>query len=135
MNKFEEFMSWDVEGLIGGLNTIAAGLHARNAHFYRDVETGEPIKDDVTVRASKMMLMVSEIAEMLEGTRKSLKDNHLPEFTAEEVELADLLIRAFDYAGWRRLRLGEAFWAKLEYNRTRQDHTDEARRAAHGKKI
>jgi exonuclease VII small subunit len=29
----------------------------------------------------------------------------------------------------------EALVAKLEYNRTREDHTDEARRGVHGKKI
>lgn len=117
------------------LDLMATALHARNSHFYKNVETGEPLPDDVPTRLTKHMLMVSEIAEMTEGVRKGIPDSHLPQFTSEEVEMADLLIRAFDYAGWRRLRLGEAFWAKLEYNRTRQDHTDEARRAQFGKKI
>jgi NTP pyrophosphatase (non-canonical NTP hydrolase) len=122
-------------GVCADLDWLSDAIHARNAHFYRNLQTGEPILDTVTERFAKMMLMVSEIAEMSEGVRKNLPDDKLPQYSAEEVELADLLIRAFDYAGWRKLRLGEAFWAKLEYNRTRQDHTDAARRAAGGKAI
>lgn len=132
---FEEAMAIDPYEIERGLDEIARALHARNAHFYRDVQTGLPLPDDVNVRFAKMMLMVSEIAEMAEGTRKNLMDSHLPQFTSAEVELADLLIRAFDYAGWQKLRLGEAFIAKLEYNRTRQDHTDDARRGVNGKQI
>lgn len=117
------------------LDWLAAALHGRNAHFYRDLDTGAPIPDNATVRLSKLALVVSEVAEAMEGARKGTQDSHLPEFTSEEVEIADAFIRLFDYAGWRHLRLGEAFWAKLEYNRTRQDHTDEARRGQFGKKI
>jgi NTP pyrophosphatase (non-canonical NTP hydrolase) len=134
--KFEDlYNNNEYVYLIQGLNEIASGLHRRNAHFYRDLDTGEPIPDNATVRLSKLMLIVSEIAEASEGARKGIPDKHLPQFSNEEVEMADALIRLFDYAGWRKLKLGEAFWAKLEYNRTREDHTDEARRGVHGKKI
>lgn len=117
------------------LDWLATALHGRNAHFYRDLDTGEQIPDNATVRLSKLALIHSEVAEASEGARKGIPDSHLPQFTSEEVEIADTFIRLFDYAGWRKLRLGEAFWAKLEYNRTRQDHTDEARRSQFGKKI
>ena len=64
-------------------------------------------------------LMHSELSECLEGLRKNLKDDHIPEFSMEEAELADTLIRIFDYAAAFRLRLPEAVLAKLEYNKTR----------------
>ncbi|CAB4162165.1 NTP-PPase_u5 domain containing protein [uncultured Caudovirales phage] len=80
-------------------------------------------------------LMHSELSEALEGVRKGTQDEHLPEFTSEEVELADSLIRILDYAGARQLRLGEAFVAKLLYNANRADHKPEARAAAGGKKF
>jgi len=52
-----------------------------------------------------------------------------------EVELADALIRIFDYAGEYNLDLGGAFIEKLEYNRTREDHTHAARLGPNGKKF
>ncbi len=125
----------NIPTLCQNLELLASICHFRNRHFYRDIDTDEPLPDTIEARLTKHMLMVTEIAELTEGTRKNLQDSHLPQFKSEEVELADLLIRAFDYAGWRKLRLGEAFWEKLEYNRTRQDHTNEARRGVHGKKI
>ena len=62
-------------------------------------------------------------------------DNHLPHRTMFEVELADAVIRICDLAGATEIDLGAAVAEKLEYNRTRKDHTREARAAAGGKKI
>jgi len=67
-------------------------------------------------KAEQIALMHSELSEMLEGVRKPGPDSHCPEFTSEEIELADLLIRAFDYAGGHKLRLGSALMAKLRFN-------------------
>lgn len=85
----------------------------------------------------KLMLIVSELGELLEGVRKTpgAADNHIPEFTNEEAELADVVIRAMNYATDRNLRLAEAIVAKNEFNRTRADHKPEARLAAGGKKF
>jgi hypothetical protein len=80
-------------------------------------------------------LMHSELSEAMEGVRTGKMDNHCPEFTSEEIELADALIRIFDYAGGRNLRLGDALTAKLLYNIKREDHSLAARRSENGKKF
>lgn len=71
------------------------------------------------MKSQKLALIHSELSEALEGLRKHAKSDKIPDFTAEEEELADALIRILDYAGGFGLQLGEAFAAKLEYNRTR----------------
>jgi hypothetical protein len=81
----------------------------------------------------KLMLIVSEIAEGMEGDRKSLNDNHLPQYTMLEVELSDAVIRIFDLAGRKGFDLGTVIAAKLEYNATRADHRPENRKMAGGK--
>ena len=49
---------------------------------------------------AKINLITSEVSEMLEGVRKNLMDNKLPHRKAEEVELADVLVRPLDFAGY-----------------------------------
>jgi len=102
-----------------------------DAGWWTDLETGLPLERN---RGEMLMLIVTEIAEAMEGVRKNIPDDHLPQYTMEEVELADALIRIFDYAGGHRLRVGEAMIAKLEYNKTRADHKIENRQKAGGKK-
>jgi hypothetical protein len=114
------------------INSAAGEIHRDNAKFYKDLTTGQPIDRNP---GEMLCLIHSEVSEMLEGVRKGLPDSHLPDRTAEEVEAADVLIRLLDYCCFRRLDIGGAMLAKLEYNATRADHTDEARRAAGGKKF
>ena len=83
--------------------------------------------------AQKLMLCVSELAEAMEGHRKGLKDDKLPHRDMIEVELADLVIRAFDLAGAMGYDLGAAIAEKMSYNAQRPDHKPEARAAAGGK--
>lgn len=70
-------------------------------------------------KGEMIALMHSELSEQLEGVRKPGPDTHCPQFSSEEIELADLLIRAFDYAGGFNLRLGQAVEAKMTFNATR----------------
>src|SRR5689334_10701593 len=70
----------------------------------------------------KFMLMVTELAEGFEGHRKNiahLPDEHCPEYTNLEVEVADTMIRIFDFAEYKKLKLAGAILAKMDYNATR----------------
>jgi NTP pyrophosphatase (non-canonical NTP hydrolase) len=80
-------------------------------------------------------LMHSELSEALEGVRKRTQDSHLPHRPSVEVELADTLIRIFDYAGARGLDLAGAMIEKLAYNQQRADHKAAARLAENGKRF
>lgn len=84
--------------------------------------------------AEKLMLIVSELGEAMEGHRKGLMDDKLPHRLMIEVELADTVIRIFDLAGRKKFDLGGAIAEKLEYNAKREDHKRENRAAPGGKK-
>lgn len=105
---------------------------AKSRGWWTDISSGRPIDRHVP---EMLCLIHSEISEALEGYRKSTKDENCPEFTSLEIELADALIRIFDLAGGIHLKLGDAITAKLTYNRTRYDHSVEARLAENGKKF
>lgn len=100
--------------------------------WWTDLKTNEPLERNV---AEMLCLIHSEISEALEGHRKNLMDDKLPNRTMLEVELADTVIRIFDMAGGLNLDVGGALIEKLKYNATREDHKIEARKLAGGKKI
>lgn len=101
------------------LNDYAAKVAEANDHWWRDLETGEYVDRNI---GEMLMLIVSEVAEAMEGDRKQLMDDKVPHRTMFEVELVDVLIRVFDLAGHLGLDLDGAFRDKMEYNRTREDH-------------
>lgn len=113
------------------LNGLTKAIHAQNHLWWTDLDTGQPIQRNV---GEMLMLVVSEIAEAMEGHRKALMDDKLPHRSMLEVELADALIRIFDIGGGLGLDLGGALVEKLEYNASRADHTREGRLAPGGKK-
>lgn len=80
-----------------------------------------------------LCLVHSEISEAMEGARKGLKDDHLPERDMLEVELADAVIRIFDMAGGLGLDVPGAIAEKLAYNTRRADHKPENRAKEGGK--
>ena len=114
------------------INDLTALCRKRADSWYYDLKTGERL---VMNDGERFMLMVTELAEAFEGKRKNLMDSHLPHRKAVDVELADLLIRLCDYAGENCEDLGGALVEKLEYNRTRADHSREARLGPNGKKF
>jgi NTP pyrophosphatase (non-canonical NTP hydrolase) len=114
------------------LNELAQACRAANDKWWKDPATGAILNRN---RAELLMLIVSEIAEAMEGERKSLMDDKLPHRPMAEVELADALIRIFDYAEGFGYDIGGAFEEKMEYNATRADHTAAERLKANGKKF
>lgn len=113
------------------LNDYVADVHAANAKWWFDLDTGDPLKRNV---GELLMLTVSELAEAMEGHRKNLLDDKLPHRKMFEVELADAVIRIFDIAGGLELDLHGAYIEKMKYNATRVDHSVEHRKSEHGKK-
>lgn len=68
----------------------------------------------------RLALIISELSEALEGVRKAdMHDSHIPDFTAEEAEMADAVIRIMNLATSDKCRLAEAIVAKQNYNRDR----------------
>lgn len=115
--------------------TLQRELHnaAKEAGWWTDLKTGRSITENPLTFSNKLMLIVSECAEAMEGDRKGLMDDKLPHRQMREVELADVVIRAFDLAGGYGLDLGGAIAEKLEFNSTRPDHKLENRKADNGK--
>lgn len=113
------------------LNTLRDLCHAANKSWWHDPYTGEAINRN---KGELLMLIVSEISEAMEGERKGLMDDKLPHRPMAEVELADAMIRIFDYAGGFGYDLEGAFREKMAFNAERSDHKAEARLAVAGKK-
>ena len=114
------------------LNDYAEEVHKANGNWWHDIETGERLDRN---KGEMLCLIHSEITECLEGVRKGLMDDHLPHRTMEEVELADAMIRIFDYAAGHGLDLQGAYQDKMAYNAQRADHKAENRVLAGGKKF
>ena len=129
-------MAFPFEDIKDAGNVLVDYCHgaSKAAGWWNDLETGAPLIDRPHVVGEKLMLVVSEVAEAMEGHRKNLADDKLPHRPMIEVELADAVIRIADLAGALGLDLGGAIAEKMEYNRNRPDHKPENRKAEGGKK-
>jgi NTP pyrophosphatase (non-canonical NTP hydrolase) len=63
--------------------------------------------------------MHEELGEATTGVRKDAMDDKLTDRKAEEVELADCILRIMDYAAGYGLDVAAALLEKMEYNSTR----------------
>ena len=120
-----------VRDAITNLTQLSHGL-AVEAGWWANPHTGERIERN---DGELIALMHSELSEALEAIRKNLDDDHLPQHKGVTVELADTLVRIFDYCGARQLPIGEALAQKLAYNAQRADHKASARQGENGKQF
>lgn len=103
----------------------------KKAGWWSDLNTGLLKERN---KGELLMLIVTEVAEAMEGVRKGLPDDKLPHRSMEEVELADVIIRILDYAGGFNLDLAGAISEKMLFNLSREDHKIENRIKEGGKK-
>ncbi len=115
---------------INGLRQIQTTLHCHNVNVGWWDDT-----PDVNARVpEKLCLIHSEISEAMEGHRKNLMDDKIPNRKMIEVELADAVIRILDLGGALKLDIAGAIEDKFEFNKTRADHKRSERSEAHGKR-
>lgn len=77
---------------------------------------GTPDVDNVP---TKLMLIVSEIAEAMEAHRTNSTSDKIPPFSGLAEELADAVIRIMDLGFMLQLDIADATLRKVEYNKSR----------------
>lgn len=100
------------------LTELSRVVHAANAKWWQNIDTGEPIKRN---KGELLALIHSEISEGYYGDQLGLMDDKLPHRLMAEVELVDAAIRIFDYSagfghdiGMAGLRVGISSFESLD---------------------
>lgn len=98
--------------IVESLNMLADVCYSASerGNWWHDIESGDALERN---KLEMLMLIVSEVSEACEGVRKGINDDHLPQYRMEDVEIADALIRCFDYIGGHGLKSAEAFADKI----------------------
>lgn len=119
--------SYESEYHLGAVQQLAADINqwAKEKGFWSTFPISTLTAEDhqkivLMQKSQKIMLVVTELAELIEGLRKP--DPAAAEtfgFINEEEEVADAIIRLLDYSGHYGLRIGEALGAKMAKNEGR----------------
>lgn len=122
-------------GIAAAVQTLTEYCYGAShaAGWWFNPRTGVDSRSNPMCFSQKLMLIVSEVAEAMEGDRKGLMDDKLPHRPMREVELADALIHICDLAGAYGMDLGGAVEEKMAFNRVRPDHQLAARSGDGGK--
>ncbi len=115
------------------VQTLQKACHMAAQHWWVDPKTGVDIRTNPMAFDQKLLLIVSEVTESMEGNRKNLMDDKLPHRKMREVEMGDVLIRVGDTAGGFGIDLAGATVEKMQFNSVRVDHTTAHRIAEGGK--
>lgn len=99
----------DIVGVVEPFNEAADAMHAMavDKGFYDDPDP------EVGIIATKLLLIAGELGEHFEAIRKGHG------FEKEAEELADVVIRLFDYAAYRGIDLDAEIANKMSINSTR----------------
>ncbi len=113
------------------LNQVAWAIHRLNHKWWHDKD-GWPSDRNVP---ELICLMHSELSEGMEGHRKNLPDDKLPQYPMLVAELGDAMIREMDTVAASDFSIGDIIYDKCVFNAGRKDHTWEEREKANGKKF
>lgn len=117
---------------------MTPGELEQTANFMKETFGEERMREIVSPKnrnyGELLCLVHSELSEAMEGDRKNLMDDHLPNRKMAEVEIADAMIRIFDMCGAFEYDIEGAINEKFEYNKKRADHKLENRMLDGGKK-
>ena len=120
----------------GRLTPFVRGWISTAADVHHTAKSKGFWEDGVERNNGEMLCLIhSEISEALEALRHgNPPDTKVPEFSSVETELADAVIRIFDFAASQGYDLGSAIVEKAEFNSHRPDHKIENRQQEGGKR-
>ena len=115
LTQFEDKQREAEEQFVSGFTSMQRRVadNARNHGFW------EAMPPHLTTSAlARLMLVTTELAEAAEAVRASIpqRSDHLDNYSLEEEEIADAVIRLMDYAESRHIDLANALVAKVKYN-------------------